>query len=120
MKLAMIFIISIIVLALGSKILVPTFGNYSDGERSGIMQKLSHKGVFFKTYEGELALEGIQSTTKGIINSTFLFTVKDDAIVAQLDSLSGKRVSLHYIQVFHRNRFDGDTEYTVDKVTLVK
>ena len=35
---------------------------YSDGNRTGLLQKFSHKGNLFKTYEGELVLSSIQST----------------------------------------------------------
>jgi len=84
---------------------------YSDGERAGVLQKLSHKGWICKTWEGELLLTPVAGT----IPEKFEFTVPDDAIAARLNPLVGKRVTLHYDQ--HRgvpsNCF-GDTEYFVN------
>ena len=83
---------------------------YSDGERAGVLQKLSHKGWLCKTWEGELLLTPVAGT----IPEKFEFTVADDAVAAQLNPLVGKRVTLSYEQ--HRgvptNCF-GDTEYFV-------
>lgn len=31
------------------------FFTYSDGNRTGLLQKLSRRGTVFKTYEGELS-----------------------------------------------------------------
>lgn len=109
----------IAILAVGllcGKILIPTFGDYSDGERSGILQKFSSKGMFVKTYEGELALEGIKMTSDKSASSVFEFSVKTDSIAEQLKELVGKKVTLHYTQVIHANAFDGDTDYFIDKV----
>jgi hypothetical protein len=35
---------------------------YSEGNRSGLLQKFSHKGNIFKTYEGELVLNSLTPT----------------------------------------------------------
>jgi hypothetical protein len=35
---------------------------FSEGYRTGLIQKLSYKGNFFKTYEGELVLSSIVSS----------------------------------------------------------
>ena len=34
---------------------------YSEGNRSGLLQKFSYKGTIFKTYEGELILSSVKS-----------------------------------------------------------
>ncbi len=42
---------------------------YSDGNRTGLLQKFSHKGNMFKTYEGELVLSGISGNNMSPISS---------------------------------------------------
>ena len=90
--------------------------SYSEGERVGILQKLSHKGWVCKSYEGELALYVISGVTPQI----FDFTVRDAAVAAKLNGMLGNRVRLHYTE--HRglpsNCF-GDTLYFVDSVQPV-
>lgn len=83
---------------------------YSDGERAGVLQKLSHKGWLCKTWEGELLLTPLAGT----LPEKFEFTVPDDAVAARLNALMGKRVTLVYEQ--HRGvptTCFGDTEYFV-------
>jgi len=104
------------------KLVVPTFGDYSDGERSGILQKFSEKGLIFKTHEGELAMEGMKmsSSRNGGASSIFEFSVTDKNVIAALDTLSGKNVTLKYHQVYHANLSDGSTEYFITSVKLAK
>jgi hypothetical protein len=66
--------------------------SYSEGERAGWVQKFSHKGWLCKTWEGELALVSLPGTTP----EKFFFTVRDDAVAAEITRHIGKRVSLHY------------------------
>jgi hypothetical protein len=84
---------------------------YSDGERVGVLQKLSRKGWLCKTWEGELALYVVT----GVAPQIWSFTVRDDQIANQLNAELGQRVRLHYEE--HRgvpsNCF-GDTQFFVD------
>lgn len=66
--------------------------SFSTGERAGWVQKLSHKGWVCKTWEGELSLVSMP----GAAPEMFLFTVRDDAVAAELNKVMGKRVALHY------------------------
>src|SRR5512145_2559362 len=66
--------------------------NYSEGERAGWVQKFSKKGWLCKTWEGELALVSLPGSTV----EKFNFTVRDDAVAAEIMKLMGKRVTLHY------------------------
>lgn len=84
--------------------------SYSEGERAGFMQKLSSKGWVCKTWEGELSLIAIP----GAAPEKFYFTVRDQAVAAQIESTMGKRVTLHYEQ--HKGlptSCFGDTDYFV-------
>lgn len=84
---------------------------YSEGERTGYVQKLSKKGWVCKTWEGEIALV----TMPGAIPEKFEFTVQDEAMAARINDASGKRVVLHYRQhKFIPSSCFGETEYFVD------
>jgi hypothetical protein len=90
---------------------------YSDGYRAGILQKFSRRGWLCKTYEGEIA----QAVVAGVSPLIWEFTVRDDSVAQQLDSLLGRRVSLHYRQhVGVPTTCFGLTEYFVDSVSLVQ
>jgi hypothetical protein len=88
---------------------------YSEGERSGIVQKFSRKGWLFKTWEGELAM----TTVPGVAPVIWNFTVREDDAVAQVSAAIGKRVVLHYTA--HRGvptSLFGETPFFVDGVRL--
>jgi hypothetical protein len=85
---------------------------YSDGERSGFLQKVSRKGWICKTWEGELQLVAIP----GAAPEMFHFTVRDDKVAKELERLMGQRVTVYYEQ--HRGvptDCFGDTEYFVTR-----
>lgn len=91
--------------------------SYADGERAGYVQKLSHKGWLCKTWEGEIAMV----TMPGAIPEKFEFTVRDEAVVQQINELAGKRVVLHYRQhKFIPTTCFGETEYFVERVREVR
>jgi hypothetical protein len=90
--------------------------NYSDGNRSGTLQKFSRKGWLCKTYEGELW----QSVVTNVSPTIWLFSVRDEAVARSLDTLVGREVRLHYTE--HRGvptDCFGETPYFVDGVTVV-
>ncbi|MGC4062829.1 MAG: hypothetical protein QM749_19125 [Aquabacterium sp.] len=90
--------------------------SYSDGERAGWVQKLSRKGWFCKTWEGELALV----SQPGAPLEKFPFTIWNEAVADDLNKYIGKRVSLHYEEkVGLPTSCFGETRYYVDKVTVV-
>jgi hypothetical protein len=87
--------------------------SYSTGERAGWVQKFSNKGWLCKTWEGELALVSLPGTSVEM----FYFTVRDDAVAAQVSAVMGRRVSLHYEEkVGLPTSCFGDTRYFVNKV----
>jgi len=91
--------------------------SYSDGDRSGILQKFSRKGWICKTYEGELQM----STTPGTAPLLWDFSVRDESVASKIREAEGKRVVLHY----HEHRgvptdCFGETQYYVDGVRVVE
>lgn len=91
--------------------------NYSEGDRVGYVQKLSKKGWLCKTWEGELAMV----TMPGAIPEKFYFSIRSDAIAAQLNKTMGRRVSLKYKQHLGvPTSCFGETEYFVSEVVVVE
>jgi hypothetical protein len=92
---------------------------YSDGFRSGLLQKVSHKGNIFKTYEGELVQRSLVSTGGvGISSEKFYFSVEEDSTAKKMQNLEGKNVKLHYKQKNGTLPWRGDSEYIVDAVEV--
>lgn len=90
--------------------------DYSNGFRSGMLQKISRKGWVCKTYEGELW----QSVVAQVAPNVWNFSVRDERIARQLDSLVGQSVRVHYTE--HRGiptTCFGETPYYVDSVSVV-
>jgi hypothetical protein len=109
----------IIILFLGGFFYWRYYYTYSEGNRTGLLQKFSHKGNLFKTYEGELVLSSIQSTGGvGIASEKFLFSVANDSLANQMMNYEGHKVTLHYQQKNASLPWRGDSEYIVDKVTM--
>jgi hypothetical protein len=90
---------------------------FREGYRTGLIQKLSFRGNFFKTYEGELVLSSIVSSTSvALASEKFYFSVPNDSIANVLQNFEGKQVKLHYVQKNHSLCWRGDSEYLVDGV----
>jgi hypothetical protein len=113
-------IVAVLVLALAGLVgftWLTLHWSYSQGERAGYVQKLSHRGWICKTWEGEMAMV----TMPGTVAEKFYFTVPDDAVAAKLNANVGKRMDLHYEQ--HRwipfSCF-GDTEYFVTDLRVTE
>jgi hypothetical protein len=91
---------------------------YSEGTRAGILQKISHPGWLCKTREGDLVLA--QFPAAGVMPQIWQFSVRDEAVSAQLESAVGARVQLHYTE--HPgvpSTCFADTRYFVDRVTVM-
>ena len=84
---------------------------YSQGTRSGELIKISNRGVFFKTWEGEIS-QGVSEA------QTFIFSVEDDEkqTIEDLNRLQGKFVKLHYFERYKTLFWLGDTKYFITKV----
>ena len=110
-----LYLLVLVALCIGYTLLALTW-SYSEGERVGVLQKLSRKGWVCKTYEGELAMYLVS----GMGPQIFSFTVRDPKVAAQLNVVLGERVRLHYDE--HRglpSSCFGDTRYFVDRVDRV-
>ena len=87
------------------------YASYSEGVRSGQLIKFSHKGVIFKTWEGEIS-QGISGS------QIFSFSVldKDEKVIANLKDLEGQYVKLTYKERYRTFFWWGDSKYFVTEV----
>lgn len=113
------WVIAVVVLIVISIIYVKYFYTYSEGYRAGLLQKFSHKGAIFKTYEGEMILSSVSSTRDvAIASDKFLFSVVNKSIIRQFDTLQGQPVIVHYRQKNAPAFWRGDSPYLVDSIKL--
>jgi hypothetical protein len=84
---------------------------YSEGYRAGELVKFSHKGVIFKTWEGEIS-QGVSES------QIFKFSVEDNEkeVIKLLQDLQGKDVKLTYKERFSTFSWLGDTKYFITNV----
>jgi hypothetical protein len=95
------------------------FYTYSEGYRAGLLQKFTRKGNIFKTYEGEIILSSVTSSTNvALASEKFFFSVVNDSLARTLDTLQGRFVIVHYKQKNGKVIWKGDTPYFVDGVKL--
>jgi hypothetical protein len=109
-------LVALIVLVLGVWTLITLNYTYSSGERAGYVQKISQKGWVCKTWEGEIAMANLP----GAMPQIFEFSVRDDAVAAEISRLAGQRVSLTYEEHpgIPTSCF-GETPYFIVKVTPI-
>jgi hypothetical protein len=89
----------------------------SEGTRSGILFKISKKGIVFKTFEGQLQLAGSTFMNK---ESIWPFSAKNKEVYMQLQHLEGKKVKLFYEEKVDAFVWQGETDYIVHKVEELK
>lgn len=95
---------------------------YSDGSRVGTIYKFSRKGVFFKTWEGEMNVGGIAQNASGVVvPNTWEFSVMDSQVVERINKaqLDGNRVQVKYKQYMAVWPSWGKTDYIVQDVVEI-
>ena len=109
-------VVVVLLLLFAAYVWITLHWNYSAGERTGWVQKLSRKGWICKTWEGELSMIAMP----GAAPEKFVFTVPEDRIADRINRLAGHRVALDYEQkVGVPTSCFGDTEYFVTGVRAV-
>jgi len=93
--------------------------SYSDGERTGTITKFSHKGLIWKTYEGEMSLGGFrnQGDKGGVVANVWEFSVDKDnkEIIQQIEEAQRKGGT--YTQTLNPAPLKSATGYYVVKIT---
>lgn len=92
---------------------------YSTGNRAGYLVKISEKGYFFKTYEGQLSLGPLGSFNAASPTNVWAFSAGNKQAYDNLQQHEGKYVTLHYREIFRNFPWQGETKYIVDEVELV-
>ena len=102
----------------------------SEGTREGIVQKFSHKGNVFKTWEGEMVQQGFGQRGGNFNANYFYFSVVNDLIADSLGhGALGKVVRVHYVQYRRTLPWRGDKyngknaepgQYVVDGIEEVR
>lgn len=111
MKKVIISIILVLTLIIAGYFTFVYYVTYSEGYRAGELIKFSHKGLAFKTWEGELS-QGVSEAQR------FEFSVesKEKEVIKDLKDLQGKMVKLTYKERFATFPWMGDTKYYIIKV----
>ncbi|MFQ3576872.1 MAG: hypothetical protein SNJ77_10600 [Cytophagales bacterium] len=121
MKRILIFLIVILALITAG---VVYFLNvpYSQGVRAGVVVKLSKKGTFFKTYEGDMNLGVIvvdDTPAKSSQKDYWSFSVEhNDELIKKIEHsmLEKKRVLLRYNEKYFVLPWEGKTKYIVFEI----
>jgi hypothetical protein len=95
----------------------------SDGKRVGVLTKFSYKGVFIKSYEGELNMGGVRNHTdsdgkRSVVANVWEFSCTNPTVAKQLEDMVGKEVVIKYHQSFAG--ISRHTSYDVVSVEEVK
>ena len=88
---------------------------YSEGTRAGQLIKISKKGVFFKTDEGELNLGGLRigEQQTALEGNIWYFSVIKKDVLEKVKQYEGNRVKLKYKQRFKSMVWQAKTDYIV-------
>lgn len=112
---------SVVILMFLGSCLVSVFGglmpDYSEGERTGELIKVSKKGVFFKSFEGQLVLNQFAIGKEG--SNLFQFSTLDDKVGEDLSKLIGKKVVVKYHQ-YLIGPIQQSTDITITEVMEIK
>lgn len=95
----MLWLLVIAVLGLTAVIYIRYFNPYiSDAKVTGYVTNVERRGVIFKTYEGEMISQQKLADPNHIYSRDFFFTVPDDSLARQLQSVqgTGRPVTLTY------------------------
>ena len=111
MKKIIAIILSIIIAITVVYFLFIYYVTYSEGYRSGELIKISHKGVLFKTWEGEIS-QGVSEA------QIFQFSVEssEKEVINLLKDMQGQNVKLTYKERFATFPWLGDTKYFITEV----
>lgn len=90
---------------------------FSDsGVKSGILNNVKHKGIIFKTYEGELIQSGFRPGTQGLQSNEFQFSIESKELYEKLMPLGGQNVKLHYKEYYGALPWRGYSKFIVDSI----
>lgn len=111
--LAILAILAVITLPFTARLIGFDY-EYSNGERTGVVIKISQRGFIWKTWEGEMNLGGMNTDGGGIVTpNVWCFSVKDVEVIKQIQSAASaaRRITIVYREVLKASFREGDTDY---------
>lgn len=104
-------IVGILILSVTCYFTFLYYATYSEGVRSGELIKFSHKGMAFKTWEGEISqgISGAQIFAFSILDS-------DKKVIDELKEMEGQYVKVNYVERYKTFPWWGDTKYFITSV----
>ncbi len=115
MKKIAIIIFSVGILSVFLYFLTAYYITYSEGYRAGELVKFSSKGLFFRTWEGEIS-QGVSEA------QVFTFSVEDNEkeVIQLLQDFQGKEIKLTYKERFVTFPWLGDSKYFITNVQKIE
>lgn len=96
----------------------------SNGSRTGTITKVTHSGLFIKSFEGEMNMGGLKKSTSRegrsiSVANTFEFSVNDPAVLKVIEEAldSGDPIKLTYTKYFIKP-FEISTWYVITKAEI--
>lgn len=89
---------------------------YASGERTGVVVKLSKKGIIWKTWEGQMNVGSMSTDGNGLaVPAAWECSVTDESVVKQIQDAakSGNRITLRYDQPLVMSWVRGSSGYLV-------
>jgi hypothetical protein len=120
MKRVLAIIIFVVVLVAGVLIGTRYFYVVGEGMKAGTLNYVVKKGYIFKTYEGEMILDGFQSKGPNTMQSNeFLFSITDTALAMKLMLSAGNHVLVRYKEYNGTVAWRGYSKFVVDSLVSI-
>jgi hypothetical protein len=120
MKRVLAIIIFVVVLVGGVIIGTRYFYVVGVGMKAGTLNYVVKKGYVFKTFEGEMILDGFQSKGPNSMQSNeFLFSITDTALAMKLMLNSGSHVLVRYKEYNGSVAWRGYSKFVVDSIVSI-
>lgn len=116
--LTIVLVVGSMLLSVGGKIFgIPI--SLSEGERTGVVTKISKKGIMFKTWEAQMNLGGFVTNSEGqMVPNVWLFSIESDDLAKNVSEVSrqGIPVTIEYEQMVAVPFSVGETNYLAKSV----
>jgi hypothetical protein len=120
MKKVLGIIVAVIVLVVFLIVGLRYFYVVGDGMKAGTLNYVVKKGYLFKTFEGEMILDGFQSKgVNGMQSNEFLFSITDTALAMRLMLNAGRHVLVRYKEFNGAVSWRGYSKFVVDSLVKI-
>jgi hypothetical protein len=120
MKRVIGIIVAVILVVVVVIVSIKYFYVVGDGMKAGTLNYVVKKGYMFKTFEGEMILDGFQSKgVNGMQSNEFLFSISDTALAMKLMLSAGKHVLVRYKEYNGAVSWRGYSKFVVDSLVAI-